>query len=104
MGASDRRVITFTFALEDHAARCLAQLRELRRDNGLCEDCGNAAHGGGECRPYLSYYDRKALGVCTYPGCLDACSETSVQCETHRAGTTERKQRERTGRMRAIRG
>ena len=98
-------MISFTLAVDSHAERCRAQLRELRRDNGLCEDCGNSRHLG-KCRERLSYYDRKSVGLCTYPGCDEACCETSVQCRAHASEATRRVQRHReeTGRTSAVRG
>jgi hypothetical protein len=35
----------------DHQRRCMAQLRELRRDNGLCADCGAASGAAYRCEP-----------------------------------------------------
>lgn len=71
------------------AARCLAALRIQRIAIGHCVDCGSSFHLGA-CRLWLSYWDRKSCGLCTYAGCARACTDVSVQCEAHRLAAKER--------------
>ena len=87
----------------DYERRCREQIAELRADNGLCATCGERPHLG-RCRFALGYYDRKATSLCTYNGCPDACSETSVLCESHRQAQVERQRDSRTGRHGSVRG
>ena len=84
---------------DDYERRCREQIAELRRDAGLCERCGEEPHAW-RCRFALGYYDRKQVGLCTYKGCDQPCSEMSVQCEGHAADAVDRQRehRERMGR------
>lgn len=100
-------MISFTLALDSHPARSLAQLRELRRDNGLCADCSEPGHDGCG-RLAATRHDKKRVGACTYPGCWTEHSDTAWECEKHRERSAGRKRtqrhRERTGRTAVVVG